>query len=289
MADEINKKLSEYLNLNLDRDWNEVKADLDKTYIKIDTDKPLNTVLLIESQHPELHKSILGKYSGSTKAQLKKLANEIGVELTWAELEDAKSAEVLEKMIELTTEKVTGYQSQLSELEAKVKEAQKSGASAKDIEAAQKQVDEWKQKFEDTNQLLETTKTEFTTFKQEKENAEKSFKINHFKNEAYNGIKLKTSSDYEHKGFIQDIENKYQLELEGDEVVVRNREGQRVPNPEKHGSFMSYADVVKLEAAQAKLLDENPHSGKQIVPPPVAPRTETKPKPTVILHPSLRK
>lgn len=284
------KQLSEYLDLNLDRDWKEVKADLDKSYIKLDSDKPQNTVLQIESNHPELHKAMIGKYSGSTKHQLKKLANDLGVEITWSELEDAKSTEVIDKIRELATEKVGSYQTQLTDLEQRVKDAQKSGASAKDIEAAQKQVDEWKQKYEDTNQLLEGSVKELEDYKKTQEETTRINKIKETKEKVYGSVKLKTNSDWEKNGFIQDIESKYQLDVDGDEVVVRDKEGKRVPNPEKHGSFMSYADVVKTEAAKAKLLDESPHTGKPAYTPPVPTpnRDNGAPKKHEILHPSMR-
>lgn len=284
------KKLSEYLDMNLEGDISEIKATFDKSYIKLDSEKPQNTVLQIESNHPDLYKSIVGKYSGTTKHQLKKLANDLGVELTWSELEDAKSTDVVEKIRELAMEKVTGYQTQLSDYEIKIKEAQKNGASAKDIEAAQKQVDEWKQKYEDTAGLLESAKTEFDSFKTQQEEGQRKSAINQIKSKVQESVKLKTSSPYEKKGFIQHIDNKYQLDFEGGEEILRGEDGKRIPHPEKHGAFMNYEEAYTFEAAKEKMLDDSPHTGKPAYTPPVPTPggNNGAPKKHEIVHPSMR-
>ena len=258
------EEVSKYLNFNPTEDWEKVKAQLDETYVKA-------TAEAIE-QRSELYGSILGKANHEFLKTIKKFAKDAGVEVTWSEFEGKKSTEVLEEIGQQITGKVSEYTETLAEKEKEIAEAKKSGASAKDVEKLTAELETWKNKHEETEGLLNTTKTQFEEFQNNVEAEKKQFKISQFERDAWNNIKLATKSDYERKGFEQELKSKYQLELDNDNLVVKDKEGKRIPNPTKHGEFMGWKDVIEHEAKGANLLDENPHSGKQpknTPPPPI--------------------
>lgn len=266
MAVEL-EQIAKYLSINTEEEWETVKSQLDEAYVKA-------TAEAIE-QRSELYGSILGKANHEFLKTIKKFAKDAGVDVTWSEFEGKKSTEVLEEIGQQITGKVTEYTATLGEKEKELAEAKKSGASAKDVEKLTAELDSWKVKHEETEGLLNTTKTQFEQFQNNVETEKKQFKIGQFEREAWTGVKLATKSDYERKGFEQELKTKYQLELDNDNLVVKDKEGKRIPNPTKHGEFMGWQDVIKLEADKANLLDKNPHTDKVIknTAPPAIPLT----------------
>jgi hypothetical protein len=272
MAEVTVEDLAKYLEINPNQDLSEVKKEIDQKFVRAD-------VKVIQEKHPDLYSSIMGKANHAILSKVKNLAQNVGVDVTWSDFEGKQTVEVIEAVNEQIMGKVSGYTTTVQELENQLKEAKKSGASAKDVEALTAELKVERKKNQDTAGLLEETKNTFEQYKNEVANREKEFKINTYKSESYKGLNLKTNSDYERKGFFQDLESKYKLELDGDEVIVRDAEGKRVSNPEKNGTFLSLAEVAALEADKAGLLNKNPHDGKPAgnqKPPAIPAGTETK-------------
>lgn len=261
MAD-TKEEIFKYLELNPEADWKEVKAAFDEKFIKADPQ--------VIKQRTELYGGLLAESNGAILSKVKGLAKSLGVELSGDEIKDKKTVEVIEFLNSKSDEIVGGYKTKLTELETEVKEAKKSGASAKDVEKLQQEVESWKQKHEEKNDAWVKTSAEFEGFKSTVAERENQFVINQYKESEISKVKLKTASDYEKKGWLSEIDSKYVLQRDGDSVVVRDKEGKQIPNPAKAGSFMTYSEILTFEAKEAKLLNDNPHDGRIVVK-PVAP------------------
>jgi phage-related minor tail protein len=255
MAD-TKEEIFKYLELNPESDWKEVKAAFDEKFVKADPS-------VIKSR-TELYGGLLAEVNGAILGKVKGLAKSLGIELTSEDIKDKKTVEVIEFLNAKSEGVLSGYTTKLSELETEVKDAKKSGASAKDVEKLQQEVEAWKQKHNDVNGLLQNTVTEFDSYKNNVAEKENNFVISQYKNAEISKVKLKTASDYERKGWLSEVDSKYQLQRDGDNVIVRDKEGKQVPNPDKAGAFMTYSEVLLKEAKEAKLLDDNPHTGKTI-------------------------
>jgi hypothetical protein len=255
MAD-AKEEIFKYLELNPESDWKEVKAAFDEKFVKADAS--------VIKGRDELYGSLLAEVNGAMMSKVKGFAKSLGIELNGEEIKGKKTTEVMELLTAKSDEVLGGYKTKLNELETEVKDAKKSGASAKDVEKLQAEVDSWKQKHEEVNGLLTNTAKEFEGFKSTVAEKENQFVINQYKSAEISKVKLKTASEYEKKGWLSEIDAKYQLQRDGESVVVRDKEGKQIPNPDKAGSFMTYSQVLEKEARDAKLLDDNIHSGKVI-------------------------
>lgn len=256
MAVEL-KELCDYLDISPDSEWDEAKAKIDETFIQATPDAV--------KANKKLYGSLLGNINGAFVTRLRKGAEALDVELTKDEIEaTTDTVELIDLVTGKIKKKIEQYPTKLKELEDELVEAKKKGASAKDIEKLTTDIEKWEKKYGDLEQLHSTTVDEFDTYKSQVAEEKQSFVINGEKQKAREAVKLNTKSDYERKGFFSEVDSKYKLDIDGDETIVRDSEGNRVKNPKKAGAFMSYTDVLQMEAEKAGLLNDNPHDGKEI-------------------------
>jgi hypothetical protein len=197
MAD-AKEEIFKYLELNPESDWKEIKAAFDEKFVKADPS--------VIKGRDELYGSLLAEVNGAMMSKVKGFAKSLGIELNGEEIKGKKTTEVMELLTAKTDDVLGGYKTKLTELETEVKEAKRSGASAKDVEKLQSEVDSWKQKHEEVNGLLTNTAKEFEGFKSTVAEKENQFLINQDKSAEISKVKLKTASEYEKKGLTWKLE-----------------------------------------------------------------------------------
>lgn len=114
---------------------------------------------------------------------------------------------------------------------------------------------------QEVQSLLEKKENEFVTF-------QKDFKLDQAKESIFNGITYSDNADdLRKKGFMATIGEKYRFSLAEDESpIITDVEGNRIKDPNKHGSFLAPQDVLnnELEAAGlAKKVDADKFGGNQ--------------------------
>ena len=256
MAVEL-KQIADYLDIDPEKDWDEVKEQIDSSFVRATPDAV--------KSNKKLYDAVLGGLNGAVITRIKQKAKDLGVELTKDDIEGVdQTIDLIDVMAERTSEKLNQYPSKIEELTGQLEEAKKKGASAKDVEELTAKLQSYEQKYKDLEDLHNSTVQDFEGYKQQVGEEKKSFIVNTYKQKARESVKLKTKSDWERKGFLNDVDSKYKIDVDGDEPIVRNAEGERVKNPDKAGAFMTYEDVLKKEAKDAGLLDDSPHTGKTV-------------------------
>lgn len=106
--------------------------------------------------------------------------------------------------------------------------------------------------------LLKQTKTEFEEFKETATQKQRDWLINQQRNEAFKKFKLSDSVDeIRLRGFESVFNEKYNLTLEDDKVVVLDKNsGERVPNNKSSG-LATLEDVYEQELSAHKMLKKN--------------------------------
>jgi len=252
------KQILDYLDIEAtdDTTFDEVKSKIDETFVKADP-------LAIKSNE-KLWASLLGNINGAFIKRLRKAGENLGFEITKEEIDSNDTVDLIDIFGERAQQKIGEYPTKIEQLTTELDEAKKKGASAKDLDKLQGELTKWETKYNDLEGLHKSTAEEFDKYKSTVADEKKNFVISRHKQDALGQVKLNTKSEFEKKGFLQEVENKYQLDLDGEDAIVRDKEGKRIPNPEKAGSFMSYSEILKKEAAEAGLLEDNPHRDKPV-------------------------
>jgi hypothetical protein len=203
---------------------------------------------------PIVNKAI-GKRIGSIETLLKKTAKEHGIDIEGGELKDKPIEEVTKHLFGKLTDAHTSVVKDLK--------TQLDGKSDEVFKKLQKEIEEYKTKYSEVENLLNDTKNQFTKLQSDKENEIKSFKIEVKKKSIFDTIGFKKDmSAVEKTGFETLLNSKYALDLDGDEIVVKDKSGKRIKNDKVVGAFKTFEEVLKEEAEANGLISKNPHGGK---------------------------
>jgi len=249
MALEV-KEVLEYLGMKPDevKTIEDLKTGFDKEFIR--------TSLINEDLEPV--KKITGKVLGIVESKIKALAKNVEIDL---DSDDFKKKEKITDKIEYVFSKYD----------------EKKTSIIKDLEAKAGQgndekVKEWEQKYEklktkygETDSLLKNTSKEYEDFKQNSEKNLRSVKIGVHKKELFGKAKfIPEINEYAKKGFINEFEEKYKIDLdENEKVIIMDKEGKRIPNPKVTGSFYEPEDLLTEELVKAKMFELNPQAKRQ--------------------------
>lgn len=254
MSDTI-KKLSEYLDINPEDEWSEVKARIDKKFVTIDS----------AAENDEVVEKVMGRSNGVIRSQITKIAGIVGLEgFGKKDISEMKTTDVMDSFAEKASEKLSGYETEKAELEKAVKEAQKNGSSAKDVQELQEKLDKVNRDLEDKDEALTQVRTEYDNHKKTVEEKDKESFFNRHKDKAFSSVKLKAENEYTIKGFKNEVFSDLTFEREGDDLVIRNKEGKKVTNPDKAGEPLTLDQIVAKRAAEAGLVETNPHADKKV-------------------------
>lgn len=198
-----------------------------------------------------IRSAVTGRLTGSITTALKRSAKDtLGIELTKDEIEGKKVEEIFEMV---ASKAKTTYEAQIEELNGKV------GASPK-IEEVNA---EWQTKYdkvvgerENYSNLLNTTKSEFEAKELEWATNQKTSTIDTQKKGLLGTLQFSDQvNDMTKTGFLATMDSKYKLDLDdAGNMQIKGSDGNLIPNPSKHGEFMTPSDIYKKEAEDNKLL-----------------------------------
>jgi hypothetical protein len=223
----------------------DAKEAFDTNFIKKDGIKDF----LIKQ--PEYADPIIGKRMSIVERKTFSLLEEAGIDTE--QFKGKKVEEIFDAALPTFKETIANYKkSATSGNDEKIKELSES-------------LEKYKSKVKDTESLLNTTKTEFEKFQENIKVEKKTNAINDYFGKAFSSIDFSPEADeLKKEGFKSVISKKYGLDLdeEGKPYVFSAETKERIKDPEKHGSFMDFDKILKLEAEKLGVIKKNPYSGK---------------------------
>lgn len=266
MADS-KEEIFKFLELNPNEDWDQVKAEFNKKFVRADAD-------IIGQQRPDLHGQIVGKLNGGLKVALKRLGKDVlGRDLTEDEL-DQETGGIAETIRTEGKKRLGEFETNVTTLQTKLEKA-KSGSPEKvqkletDLEQITGKYNQLKTDFEQTDTALKTKTKEFDEFQQQIEGSKRTSVLDNKKSEIFSAAKIKANSDFERNGYLSDWEKRYKIDLEGEsledsQLVIRDKAGKKIEDPDKAGVFLSPDEVLKRDAIKDKMYDDGDTSGKTV-------------------------
>jgi len=210
--------------------------------------------------HKELFPLVIGKFAGTVQKDFIHGIKDMGIELAPEEVKDKK----VEDIIKLGLEKAKDfYSSKIADYESKVGQGKDEA------------VKEWETKYtkltDKFTQLDGLHKTLQQTYESEKggfQNQIKGIRLENIIAKENEKIKWNTAAKpLEKDGFFANLEKNYKRDLdETGNLEIFDSKGQRIPNPAKAGTWMSYSEILKSEAEKAGLWEQNPHQQKNTPP-----------------------
>lgn len=244
----LEKEALEYLGYKAEdfKTVDEFKAKFDSTFIKQSN--------ITEDSEPV--KKILGKTFGTLENEIKKVAKGFELDVDFEELKDKKVTEKLKYTFEKYNEKKSEY---IKDLEAKA-----ALGNDDKVKEWEKKYEKINQKYKDVESLLNSTKTEYEQAQQKWQSDIKNTKLNVLTKDAFSKVKLKPDiSEFEKKGYFSTIAEKYQFDLdETENLVVKNKQGERLKSAKVTGAFKTIDEILEEEAVAGKLYHLNTDGGK---------------------------
>lgn len=233
------KDILGYMGLSEDdaKDVDTFKQKFDATFVRKDPQAI--------KDDKELWNKVTGNYNEANKVLFKRHAKENGIDLSGYDLDKMNVGQVIDEVIPTVLKK---YSSEINTL----KEQAGKGASEKVKEVAD-QFEKYKSEVEPKVQEYEKLKGDFDAFRASAQNEMINFKKGLKNNEAWGGFKWSTSANpFAKAGFRQAVESKYQLDLdENGELIPKDKTGNRIPDPNKAGSYKSWAQILEDEGREA--------------------------------------
>jgi hypothetical protein len=248
------KEVASYLGFKEDefKTIEEFKSKFDSEFLR--------TSAITEDSEPV--KKILGKTFGTLENEIKKVAKAHDLDIDF-EADDLKGKKVTDKLKFTFSKYDEKKQSIIKELETKA--GQGNDEKVKEWETKYGKLEN---KYKDVDGLLKQTTSDFNGFKEQSEKTIKGVKLNIHKKDLYGKAKfLPEVNEYTKKGFLNEFEEKYMLDIdENEKPVILDKKGQRIPNPKVTGSFYEPDELLMEETIKAKLFPVNSDGGKKIVP-----------------------
>ena len=193
----------------------------------------------------EIKAAIMGESTRKYATEIKRTFKESGLELT----EEEAKLPVNDLLRLIPTKKDEVYTSKIEELE------KKAGKPSEALEALQTKYNQLETKFGDVDKLRGDLANQLTEKDKEFDTFQKTFKLNEATKDIWGKVTSnfsETASDLEKRGFMAEMNDKYTIELDGDNPVIL-KDGHRIADPNKHGEFLAPVDVIKSEAETAKI------------------------------------
>lgn len=253
------KELLKFLNLGFTETELD-NLDLDKVKEKFKSEYTLQS---------ELNRKV-GEMTGRLGTKYKQLLQENGVEFVSSDIEGKQFEDVLGLGI---TKFKTKYSSEIEDLKAKV-----GTGTGKQDEALLKKIEKLEQKEGEWSGKYSTLETEYNNYKTESGNQFKAYKLNEkLASEHANLPWAQGVTEVTKRGFFATVNDMVSKDLdETDNLIVKDKTGNLIPNPAVNNTFKTYKDILNEVGIKEGVFALNPHTSKQ-TPPPATPR---QPSPT---------
>lgn len=247
------KEIREFLGLETPEDGSidELKQEFNNKFLTFEDAK----------ENSDIAAHHVGKRMGSASREIIRKAKELGAEFEDGELkgEDGKELPV-EKLAEKSLSKIReALGSEIEEL--KNKQSKTNDNKVKDLEeklnAANKRLEEEQSAKKEISETLESEQQKF-------QNEMKSFKVNSRLKDIKSNMRFVDDLKSVHfKGLDAELQENYQFDLdEKENLIVTDKEGNRIQNPDKAGDYLGAEDVVTKVADENGLLKKN-NGGEQ--------------------------
>ncbi len=211
----------------------------------------------------EILDPIFGKLKGSVETKLKSTFKKLGVEFEADEIKGKK----LEEIIELGAERVeTNHTAKFDDFKTSFE-----GDGKEEIEKLQGQLltkdKEHKARYEEIQGLNTDLKDAIENKDKDHATSLKQRDLDLFTRQAFDKVtwaKESDSFDLKLTGFKAQFADKYTLDLDDERnLLITDKEGKQIKNPEKVGEFEGIDTILEREAKEAGLLKINKNGGQQ--------------------------
>jgi len=212
------------------------------------------------NEDSEAIKPILGKVYGTLEHEIRKSVKNSGVEID-LDSDEFKSLKKVNDKLSYVVKKVAEKKD--SEINEYKSLSQKGG---------EEKVQEWQTKYEklkkskeDADNMIGSLTNEYESFKQKANGEIKNVKLDVLKKDVISKVKFKQDiSDFEKKGYMATIQEKYVFDLdENEQLTVLDKNGNKIPSQKVHGTFKTAQEILEEEALAGKLYQVNEAATKQ--------------------------
>lgn len=234
---EVAEEILGFIGIESAEDLDTFKTEFNSRFV------PLNDA----HNNPEIQKKVVGKRMTEITSKLTDFGKSVGLDVSFDELAKKKVEDV-----------IGDFKSSLATKITELSEAANSG-SDKRVHDLAKQLEEKDKSLNQFKSEWEKTANEFNAFKEQSENSLKAYKVNH----QLDSLKSKINwvddiKDVHRAGFNTIINSEYRFELgEGDKLVVKDKDGNFIPNKNKAGAFADPFDVLVSVADLNGLVKKN--------------------------------
>ena len=234
---EVAEEILGFIGIESAEDLDTFKTEFNSRFV------PLNDA----HNNPDIQKKVVGKRMTEITSKLADFGKAVGLDVSFRDLEKKKVEEV-----------ITDFEGKLSERITELSEAANSG-SDKRVHDLAKQLEEKDKSLNQFKSELEKTANEFNSFKEDSEGKLNKYKIGH----QLDSLKAKINwvddiKDVHREGYESMINKNYQFELgENDKLVIKDKDGNLIPNKNKAGTFADPFDVLVSVADSNGLVKKN--------------------------------
>ena len=209
------------------------------------------------SKDDSIRNEVIGSTFKHTGQNIRKWLNEnYSLEIPNSELDNKKLEDVV---FDNVGKIVTNYETKIKDLEAQITTPNEA---LKDFETKNLNLEKRLKEAKDAQKAIET---EYTQFKESKQNELKNYKIDVLKKDIFSKIKFSNDvTDVAKIGYNTLIESKYNIDFDeqGEAIIVDKKSGQRLPNEKVAGKYKTPFEVFEQEAISNKFVATNEHADK---------------------------
>lgn len=246
------KDVAEYIGLKLEdfKTPDEFKTAFDKEFLK---QSAIN-------EESEPVKKILGKVFGTLENDIKKVANKFELGIDFDSPDYTAKKKVNEKLHFI----IDTIDSKNKLTIAGLTEKANLGNDEK-VKEYMTKLEKATQKAKENETLLNSTKTEFETYKTNIATEIKNKTISSIKKDIYSKAKfIPEANDFTKKGFLTTFEEQYNLDIdENENPYITNKKGEKIVSTKTSGAFKTPLEVLEEEIIKANLYPKNPQAGRE--------------------------
>lgn len=198
---------------------------------------------------------IFGKANGAIRTKLNTAAKALGLELNKEELEKNPT-----EVIELLQSRLADKLAAIPELEKKLQGA----APADALKAWEEKYGTLEKRSKEWEQQAQAVAAELDKLKAEQKAKELQSVAEREWEQAEAGVKWRADVDaLARRGLAAMMRDSYQVRVDEGKPLLVDKDGNRVPNPERAGTFYTIGELYQVKAKEAKLVETNPHAGRE--------------------------
>lgn len=213
------------------------------------------------SEDSELIKPILGKVYGTLEQQIRKSVKNSGFDLELDNNEEFKGIKKVNEKLSYVINKL----SEKRDMEINEYKSMSQKGGEEKVQEWQSKYEKLKKSKEDADNMIGSLTNEYESFKQKATGEIKNVKLDVLKKDVISKVKFKQDiSDFEKKGYMATIQEKYVFDLdENEQLTVLDKNGNKIPSQKVTGTFKTAQEILEEEALAGKLYQVNEAATKQ--------------------------